>query len=302
MTIDASDNAYIVGTTTSTDFPVKGTAIAGSAACFANASGSAFITVVNTTAQTLTYSHCLTGNSGVRSGVRSQLGHRRSGGCNQSCVYHRVDFVSELPGYRQFDSSRRGALSQGVAFVSLLNTATGCAAVFHVSGRHRQRHGLLNRIRFGGHRIRNRAVPVRTDFPDYARGSASGANNNVNGNGEGVYFARSAPMATALADLVYSTYFGGQTVNTMLDDSGTAAQGIVVSGTNAYVGWLYDGSRHADNLGSVSDSPGSRGARRTRSWQNYPLTPTISVSPTILAVWNAADCHAVTAAIRDDHQ
>ena len=62
LAIDATDDAYIVGGTTSTDFPVNGTAVAGSAACGANTNGSAFISVINTTAQTLTYSHCLSGN------------------------------------------------------------------------------------------------------------------------------------------------------------------------------------------------------------------------------------------------
>ncbi|HEY4950895.1 MAG TPA: hypothetical protein VIH88_11220 [Candidatus Acidoferrales bacterium] len=57
VTVDAAGGAYIVGGTVSTDFPTAGTAITGSAACGANGQGSAFITVVNTTAQTLTYSH-----------------------------------------------------------------------------------------------------------------------------------------------------------------------------------------------------------------------------------------------------
>ena len=63
MTIDSSSNAYLVGATTSTDFPTAGTAISGSAACGANTVSSAFISVINTTAQSLTYSHCLSGNN-----------------------------------------------------------------------------------------------------------------------------------------------------------------------------------------------------------------------------------------------
>ncbi len=59
LTVDNNSNAYIAGGTTSTDFPTAGTAIAGSAACGVNTNGSAFVSVINTTAQTLTYSHCL---------------------------------------------------------------------------------------------------------------------------------------------------------------------------------------------------------------------------------------------------
>ena len=53
VTIDTNSNAYVVGGTTSTDFPTEGTAIPGSAACGANTNGSAFISVINTTAGTL---------------------------------------------------------------------------------------------------------------------------------------------------------------------------------------------------------------------------------------------------------
>ena len=124
LTIDASDNAYIVGTTTSTDFPLKGTAIAGSAACFANANGSAFITVVNTTAQTLTYSHCLTGTSGV------DLAFGISLGTGVPAVATKVAYITGSTSSANFPVTANsippaGTLSQGVAFVSLLNTATG---------------------------------------------------------------------------------------------------------------------------------------------------------------------------------
>ena len=108
LAIDATDDAYIVGGTTSTDFPVNGhRRSAGSAACGANTNGSAFITVINTTAQTLTYSHCLSGNPGEEAGVRSQPGNRCSGSANQSCVHNRDDYVSELPDHCQLDSSMR---------------------------------------------------------------------------------------------------------------------------------------------------------------------------------------------------
>ena len=45
VTVDTSSNAYIVGTTTSTDFPPKGTTVSP---CSDDSNGSAFVSIINT--------------------------------------------------------------------------------------------------------------------------------------------------------------------------------------------------------------------------------------------------------------
>ena len=59
MTIDASSNAYVVGTTTSTDFPTAGHTV--SSLRHATQYGFAFVSVINTDTPALTYSTCLGG-------------------------------------------------------------------------------------------------------------------------------------------------------------------------------------------------------------------------------------------------
>ena len=58
ITVDASSNAYIVGTTTSTDFPPQGHTVSS---CLTDTAGIAFVSVINTTTPALTYSTCLGG-------------------------------------------------------------------------------------------------------------------------------------------------------------------------------------------------------------------------------------------------
>ncbi len=58
LTIDASSNAYVVGTTTSTDFPTAGHTVSS---CATDANGIAFVSVINTNTPALTYSTCLGG-------------------------------------------------------------------------------------------------------------------------------------------------------------------------------------------------------------------------------------------------
>ena len=181
LAIDATDDTYIVGGTTSTDFPVNGTAVAGSAACGANTNGSAFITVINTTAQTLTYSHCLSGNPG------DELAFGVNLGTGVPAVPTKVAYItgttstqrtSRLPPTRFLPP---GVLTQGVAFVSLLNTATGALQYSTYLGGTGSDTGFSIASDSAGQRIRNRADWFER-FPSHARGSAD-RRNNVNGSG-----------------------------------------------------------------------------------------------------------------------
>ena len=123
IAIDTTSDAYVVGSTTSTDFPTAGTAISVSAACGANTNGSAFISVINTTAQSLTYSHCLSGNN-------YEAAFGVSLGTGVPAVATKVAYITGTTGSSNFPVTANsippaGTVASGVAFVSLLNTATG---------------------------------------------------------------------------------------------------------------------------------------------------------------------------------
>ena len=114
MAIDSTSNAYLVGGTTSTDFPTAGTAIPGSARVRSQYVSSAFISVINTTAQTLTYSHCFTGsNYDLAFGVNLGKVFRQWPG---DCLHDRNDRVSRISRHYEFHPAagarRRGQWSR----------------------------------------------------------------------------------------------------------------------------------------------------------------------------------------------
>jgi hypothetical protein len=280
LTIDASDNAYIVGTTTSTNFPVKGTAIAGSAACFANTNGSAFISVVNTTApQTLTYSHCLTGTSG------EDLAFGVSLGTGVPAVATKVAYITGSTSSANFPVTANsippaGNVANGVAFVSLVNTATGTLQYSTFLGGTGSDTGFSIGSDSAGNAYVT-GVTASLDFP-VTQGALQLKNNNVNPNGFGTAFvSKISPNGQGIADLAYSTYFGGQTLSNTLPNS-DSGEGIVVSGTNIYVGGYMTAPDMLTSSNAFQTTLGGAGATNAFVAE-LPLTPTISVTPTSLA-------------------
>ncbi len=186
LTIDASDNAYIVGTTTSTDFPVTGTAIAGSATCCANGSGSAFITVINTTAQTLTYSHCLSGTSGV------DLAFGVSLGTGVPVVATKVAYITGTTSSANFPVTANsippaGSVAVGVAVRSrCVNTATGTLQYStYLGGTSSDTGNSITSDSAGNAYVTG--VTASLDFP-VTQGALQPQNNNVNTMGFGTAF------------------------------------------------------------------------------------------------------------------
>ena len=275
ITIDASDDAFVVGGTSSTDFPTAGTAIAGSVACGANSNASAFISVINTTAQTLTYSHCLSGNNyDIAFGINL--------GTGVPPVATKVAYITGTTASSNFPVTANsippaGSVAQGVAFVSLLNTATGALQYSTFLGG----TGSDTGYSIASDSTGNAYVTGQTGSTNFpvTQGGLQLQNNNISMNGYGTAFvSKISPNGQGLADLVYSTYFGGQTPSNSLtfSDSG---QGIAVSGTNAYVGGYMTAPNMLTSTGAFQTALGAAGATNAFV-ADLPLTPTISVSPT----------------------
>jgi hypothetical protein len=275
VTIDATAHAYVVGGTSSTDFPTAGTAIAGSTACGTNAGhASAFISVINTTAQTLTYSHCLSGNNyDIAFGINL--------GTGVPAVATQVAYITGTTGSSAFPVTTgsippAGSVANGVAFVSLLNTATGTLQYSTFLGG----TGSDTGFSIASDSLGNAYVAGQTGSTDFpvTQGALQLQNNNTNpGNGT-AFVSKISPNGQGLADLAYSTYFGGQTVNNTLlvSDSG---QGVAVSGTNAYVTGYMTAPNMLTTSGAFQTALGAVGATNAFV-ADLPLTPTISVAPT----------------------
>ena len=114
ITVDTGSNAYIVGTTTSGDFPTAGHTISS---CSTDTNGIAFVSVINTTTPALTYSTCLGGATTETQGQAITLGPSKIAYVTGQTTS--TDFpvtTNSIPAPAGFGAGN------GVAFVSLLNT------------------------------------------------------------------------------------------------------------------------------------------------------------------------------------
>ena len=272
IAIDASSHAYVVGGTTSTDFPTAGTAIPGSAACGVNPNGSAFISVIDTTAGTLGYSHCLSGNNAdVAFGV--------SLGTGVPAVATQVAYITGETASSNFPVTANsippaGGVTNGVAFVSLVNTnsATPLQYSTFLGGTGTDLGYSIASDALGNAYVTGATASL--DFP-ITQGALQEHRNNPSGT---VFVAKITPNGHALADLAYSTYFGGQAVNTLVNaDLGL---GIAVSGTNAYVTGQMAAPDMLVSPGAFQSSLGAAGATANAFVADLPLVASITYTPT----------------------
>ena len=216
VTVNATSDAYVVGGTTSTDFPTAGTAIAGSAACGTNPNGSAFISVINTTAGTLGYSHCLSGST-------AEVAFGVSLGTGVPAVATQVAYITGSTASPNFPHTV-GAIpppanvSQGVVFVSLVNTLTGALQYSTFFGGTSSDNGNSITSDSAG----NAYVAGTTGSPDFpvTQGALQETRNNLNG---AAFVSKISPNGQGLADLVYSTYFGGSGNSSNFPDTARAS-------------------------------------------------------------------------------
>jgi hypothetical protein len=271
LTIDAASDAYIVGGTMSTDFPTAGTAITGSAACGANLQGSAFITVVNTTAQTLTCSHCLSGNPGAEGAFGVNLG------TGVPAVATKIAYITGTTSSANFPVTASSipppgaGVANGVAFVALLNIVNGTLQYSTFLGGSAGDTGFSIASDSAG--LAYVAGLTRsTDFP-VTQGALQEARTNPNGSG---FVSKISPNGQGLADLVYSTYFTGQAQNAATTQD--SARGVAVSGTNGFITGFMTSPDVLTSAGAFQAALGAPGATNAFV-ADLPLTPTITITP-----------------------
>jgi len=271
-------NAYVVGGTSATNFPTAGTAIVGSAACGANdgsgSGGSVFISVIDTTAEALKYSHCLTGNAAeVALGVN--LGPGVPAAANATIAY--ITGVTDSSNFPVTPNSipPAGAVTVGVAFISLVDTSSGTLQYSTFLGGTGGDDGFAIGSDSQGNAYVT-GITASTNFP-ITQGALIEANNNPNGV---AFVTKVSPNGQGAADLVYSTFFGGQTANSLLTPD--LGQGIAVAGTNAYITGEMSSPDMPVTSSVFQSTLGATGAVNAFVAQ-LPMAPTISVSPTSLA-------------------
>jgi hypothetical protein len=261
--IDSTPNAYIVGTTLSTDFP---STVTINNAC--NAKGSAFVTVINlaTPPTTPNFSTCLGGSdANLSQGLGIALD-------SNNLVYLTGDtFSPTFPVTSNTMPPPAGVPNSAIplVFLSKINTSNPTPLQYST---------LLGGT--GGSVAYGIAVDstgdmyvtgetISGDFP-VTQGALLETNTNPNGTG---FVSKVNPGGNGSADLIYSTYFGGNGSG-MGSDLGN---GIVVSGTSAYV----TGQTSSSNL-PLSPMPAYPALKGPSDAfvAELPLIPTIGVSPT----------------------
>jgi hypothetical protein len=265
IAIDSTVNAYIVGTTTSTDFPTQGTALSP---CTSDSNGTAFVYVINTSVATPTvpYSSCL----GAKTSNTETQGQAIAFGPNSTVYVTGQTTSADFPVTTNSIPTPPKGVGAGVVFVSLIDT-TGATPNKYSTFLGGSNGDFPFGIAFDA--TGNAYVAGETNSADFplTQGALIQARNNGNGTG---FVAKINPGGNGQADLVYSSYFGGNGVNGTFD----SVNGVAVSGTNAFI----------TGQTASSDLPVSATAFQTKLNSaastnafvaGLALVPTISASP-----------------------
>jgi Abnormal spindle-like microcephaly-assoc'd, ASPM-SPD-2-Hydin/Beta-propeller repeat len=276
VTIDATGNAYLVGTTTSTNFPSAGNALQPTVNA-SNTQGEGFVSKINTTlsgAASLTYSTYL-GGSNLDAGSAVALGPNN------------VIYVTGTTASADFPTTA-GAFSNvssalGVVFVSLIDTTVSAptssltySSLISQSGNGTggdlglgvATDSLGNAYLTGGTGSTNFPVTKGAFQPQLAAGASGDA-----------FLTKLNPGGNGPADLIYSTYFGGSGGGANSPDVGNA---IAIDATNnVYIA--------GQTFSTAASFPFTSGAFQTALVGNsdafvakLPLVPTVVVTPSVL--------------------
>jgi hypothetical protein len=266
LTIDTSSNAYLVGTTTSSDFPTAGTAVSP---CSDDANGSAFVSVINTTTPALSYSTCL---GAMTSGTETQ-GQGIALGPSGVVYVTGQTTSSDFPVTANSIPAPSSGVGLGVVFVSLLNTTSATPNKYStfLGGDNSDFGESIAADTTGNAYVTGFANS--TDFP-VTQGALIQSSGNLNGTG---FVAKINPGGNGQADLVYSSYFGGNGSGGINDIS----NGIAVStALNAYITGMAGSSNLPVTTPVFQNKLNS--AVSNAFVADLTLAPTISASPTSL--------------------
>ena len=263
--VDTNSNAYIVGTTTSTNFPTTAHVVSS---CLSDTNGIAFVAVINTSTPAQTFSTCLGGATTETQGEGIALGPN-------GIVYVTGQTLSSDFPVTANSIPPAGAVTSGVVFVSILNTTSATPNQYST---------------FLGGTNGDIGLGIAADATGnaYVTGGTNSANFPItqgalvvtikNANGTG-FVAKINPGGNGLADLLYSSYFGGSGNGTVPD----AGNGIAVSAANnAYITGQTSSSDIPISSGAIQMSLGAAGATNAFV-ADLPLTPTLSYSPTSIS-------------------
>lgn len=266
ITVDSSNNAYVVGITTSIDLPTTSNALLKTAPSAVGTTAGVFVAQINTAppggSTSLTYLTYLVGST-----VNGDFGYAIALGPS-NIVY--VTGQTNDPGFPDpvgpfgppngpFQTTNSG-IGTGRTFVTLLDTSkSGTASLkysTYLGGTNSETGYGIRADALGNAYVTG--VTSSTDFPVTSGALQQNYPRNVSGD---AFAAKLNPAGTGSVDLVYATFFGGSGNGTPTtpQDLGLAIAIDTASPPNAYI------------AGSTSSSAAS-----------FPVWPIPPASPTAL--------------------
>jgi hypothetical protein len=284
VALDSSKNAYITGTTTSTNFPTTSTALQpNTAPPAAVAKGTTFLTRIDTTLPgVLVYSTYLGGDV-------SEFGLGIAVKPNSTIAY--VTGTTSSPAFPTFPANTyqaAAATSFPAAFVSLIDTALPKSTALNYS------------TFLGGSGTTAFGIAVDAAGNAYAVGLTNGTgfpvtpgafqpNFATGATGEG-FISKINPGGNGTADLVYSSFFGGSGIATGPDTVNAIA---VDNLNNAYItGVTFSSSATFPVFPPATATPPAfqtslpSGATSAAFVAKLTLIPTLAVSPALGSTLN----------------
>jgi len=253
IAVDAVGNAYVTGSTYSTDFPLSQGAFQTTNKGAAKSNGNAFITKLNPAGTALLYSTYLGGSGAQKTVLSGDTGIAISLDASGEAYVAGRTFSSDFPTTAgAFQTTNNALANQGTnAFVTKLNS-TGSALVYST---------YLG----GSSSDSGNAIAVDPAGEAYVAGGASSTNFPAT---QGAFQTKDGAAASGLpnafitklnpagAALVYSTYLGGSggvvyVTPTLLQNGGDQANGLAIDGSgNVYV----TGSTASSNFPVTQDA------------------------------------------------
>jgi len=275
IAVDGNGNAFIAGSTTSTDFPPTTNV--------APVSGCGFVTELNPAGTQQLYSNYLCGTtSGMDEAFAIALDP--NGKIYVAGFTASTDFPTTANALIQSPLTTN---PKGTAFLTKIDpTLSGTASLLYSSYIGGTNGDLANAVAadangnayIGGLTFSSPGAPGSGDFT-----VTSGAVQATPGNNVGTGFlTRIDTTQSGTGSLIYSTYLGGNAVNiaNFLQDFGDAVEGVAVDGANnAYL----TGVTSSTNFPSVNGLPGTPIAANTQAAAfvtRIDTTKTVTAPPT----------------------
>ena len=213
IAVDGSGDAYVVGTTGSTDFPITTGAFQTVCTCSQN-HPNAFVSELNPAGSALVYSTYLGGNAGDYGSAIALDGSGDAIVAGRTCS---ADFPVTPGAFQTHYAGGCSGTLGGDAYVTELN-ATGTALIYstYIGG-----SGVDAAYAVGVDSLGNAYVSGNTNSTDFP--TTPGAFQTTEGGGFDTFVAKVNPTGSAL---VYSTYLGGSADETTwgikVDSAGSA--------------------------------------------------------------------------------